>query len=813
MRSEIGLERFQAHPKWEIPVRKPLTKTSSKEAAMTGPVLLDKACGLSAPTPRISRECLSHHLPFAFCATVTFFLAGLGVATSRADDFGTRMGTQWAPYVEWTIENPTWSGNAFDVKAQVTFTHQASGEIRRTEMFYIGGESWAFRFTGTKTGVWSFVTTSEDEDLRGHVGKVTITKAGRPDAHGFLKKFGNKWGWEGTETAFAPQLVMWDYVAGSNSPRVFCGNPDLVARKVKEFVTDQGFHGFHVPVVGGRWFDVDSKSDKVVSSMTEPDFQTFEALELLITSTHQAGGFVHIWSWGDHQRFQTPRSLEGGINGAIDRRLQRYIAARLGPIPGWSMGYGFDLDEWVKARQLRQWRDAMHEWMGWHHFLGGRPAGPNRGEDHAADIVWNKGLDYSSYEHHRPTYEVYVAALQAIPGQPVMSEDRFRIRNNSRYKDKDYDEELTRHGFYHSTMAGGVANIWGVHPDRSPGGRYSNQDQLKTCSVFFDVHGRFLADMTPANQMSREDGTRVLLSRATQSLVVYRENDESIQIDLSRMPKPLHAVAVDTKRAYAEVDLGALKSKDQVIELPRVSDWVIAIGDFQPTSGSSQRVSKGVPHISFTDVWKGPGLKGGHGAMWADVDGDDLPDLYLPLIISDTLPDLFMHNRGDGKFSEEGEMRGIADRDGGSHGAAWCDLDNDGDYDLINGTTFDDGSGIQNDVFRNDGSGNFTEVALAAAGIRLGTRRSPPQRGARSRRHHGSGVAPPSCRRLSLRLPSGSLCQELGTRSENLPPYERGRDAELVRGRGANARPSSCRSPGVSARPEVDEGVFQTSDE
>ena len=212
---------------------------------------------------------------------------------------------------------------------------------------------------------------------------------------------------------------------GSNSPRAFHDNPDLVTEKVKEFVTDQGFHGFHVPVVGGRWFDIDAKSDKVVSSMTEPDLRTFEALELLITRTHQAGGQVHIWAWGDHQRFQTPRSLEGGINGTIDRRLQRYIAARLGPIPGWSVGYGFDLDEWVKAKQLREWRDWMHERMGWHHFLGGRPAGPNRGEDHAADVVWNKGLDYSSYEHHRPTYEVYVAALQAIPDQPVMSEDRF----------------------------------------------------------------------------------------------------------------------------------------------------------------------------------------------------------------------------------------------------------------------------------------------------------------------------------------------------------------------------------------------------
>ena len=166
---------------------------------MTGTTSLEEA-RTPFTSPHTNNGRSPHHLPFAFRAMVAIFLVGLGVATSTADDFDTRTGTQWAPYLEWTIENPSWSGNAFDVKAEVVFTHEASGEIRRTEMFYIGGESWAFRFTGTKSGVWSFVTASEDEDLRGHVGKVTITKAGRPDAHGFLKKFGNKWGWEGTET-------------------------------------------------------------------------------------------------------------------------------------------------------------------------------------------------------------------------------------------------------------------------------------------------------------------------------------------------------------------------------------------------------------------------------------------------------------------------------------------------------------------------------------------------------------------------------------------------------------------------------------
>ena len=444
-----------------------------------------------------------------------------GPSSSMAANLGTMHGTQWYPYLQWTMTNPTWNGNAFDIVATVEFTHQLSSDTRRTEMFFVGGESWAFRFTGTRPGIWSFVTSSEDEDLGGHTGKVMITPNTRTDAHGFLKKFGSKWGWEGTENVFVPQLVMCNYITGSNSPQVFHNKPELVDHKIKQFIIEHGFKGFHIPVIGGRWFDINAARNSVELTMSDPDPRTFEALELLITKTYQAGGLVHIWPWGDHQRYQTPKSLKGGIGGFIDKRLLRYIAARLGPIPGWSMGYGFDLYEWVTASQVKAWRDLMHQHMGWFHFLGGRPVGSNQGADHTSNAIWNKGLDYSSYEHHRPTYEVYLAAVQAKPDQPVMSEDRFRIRT-CRYPRKDYNEELTRRGLYHSTMAGGVANIWGIHPNISPGGVYPNKSQIKTYSVFFNDKGRFLADMVPANQLSDDSDTRILFSRNAQSLVLYR---------------------------------------------------------------------------------------------------------------------------------------------------------------------------------------------------------------------------------------------------------------------------------------------------
>ena len=88
-----------------------------------------------------------------------------------------------------------------------------------------------------------------------------------------------------------------------------------------------------------------------------------------------------------------------------------------------------------------------------------------------------------------------------MPGQPVMSEDRFRIRNEGR--SKDYDQTETRRGLWNSTMAGGAANIWGdlrPLPDSKGSLPYSNANQLLTYARFWK--NRFNANLLFANGLT-----------------------------------------------------------------------------------------------------------------------------------------------------------------------------------------------------------------------------------------------------------------------------------------------------------------------
>ena len=96
----------------------------------------------------------------------------VGAASVRGADLS-QSGTQWYPYLEWTVTNASHEGNAYDVEAVATFRHE-NGETRKTGLFYAGNNLWKFRFTGTQTGTWSVVTSSGDADLNGHAGKVSI---------------------------------------------------------------------------------------------------------------------------------------------------------------------------------------------------------------------------------------------------------------------------------------------------------------------------------------------------------------------------------------------------------------------------------------------------------------------------------------------------------------------------------------------------------------------------------------------------------------------------------------------------------------
>ncbi len=491
----------------------------------------------------------------------------------RSDpDHRTQTGTLWAPFLEWSVPNPSYDGNPYDVIATVTFVHSGSGEVRETQMFYAGGNEWRFRFTGTRTGEWTFESTSEDPDLGGQLGRVLIEPNPDPSIEGFLQADGNRFAVQVGEGGEVRPRLYNVYMNAAHAGSL--GDYSLEARtlrsQVDQLLNEAQAHVFDAVfvAVNNNWFDFGSSSHLDHDS-ENPDPDAFVVLEELITRAHARGLSVHIWKWGDEERHWTPVGV-GGINGVPDRRLQRYIAARLGPLPGWTMSYGFDLDEWVAPEEVRSWAEYMGAHFGWPHLLMARESGQDRVHPSETFSLGDRKLDVFSSDQ-RPEADFFQwtkGLLTEAEGRPLLYERRFLHT-----RDRFWDMDTTRRALWQFTLGGGAGAIWGILWGN--GDPYPRPQELGTHGQFWK--GRFLSEMEPT---SRSAGSYTISTRGGTHFVLYREDASTLRLDLTRMEGAKPAVAVDTRRPYAEIPIGTLDPGDHLWRAPHRSDWAVAVGTF-----------------------------------------------------------------------------------------------------------------------------------------------------------------------------------------------------------------------------------------
>ncbi len=105
----------------------------------------------------------------------------------------------------------------------------------------------------------------------------------------------------------------------------------------------------------------------------------------------------------------------------------------------------------------------------------------------------------------------------------------------------------------------------------------------------------------------------------------------------------------------------------------------------------------------------------GLGAAFADVDSDGDLDLFVSNYVG---PNALYLNDGTGRFTEVGAQAGLAD-EGWGKGPAFGDIDHDGDLDLYEGDCK-----VANQLYRNNGDGTFTNIADRNPDVRCETVRT-----------------------------------------------------------------------------------------
>lgn len=135
--------------------------------------------------------------------------------------------------------------------------------------------------------------------------------------------------------------------------------------------------------------------------------------------------------------------------------------------------------------------------------------------------------------------------------------------------------------------------------------------------------------------------------------------------------------------------------------------------------GSTNQLYRNNGNFTFTDVSAAAGVATDGAAAascWGDYNGDGLPDLYVCYRTGEdgsTIQNQMFRNNGDGTFTDVAVPLGVQALNEPTLLATFIDYDNDGDPDLYLGTDKGSNMVLQNHLFRNDG-GTFTEVTDAS---------------------------------------------------------------------------------------------------
>ncbi len=499
------------------------------------------------------------------------FIVALPSHTDSHSDIEVPIVKMYETY-EWTIDNLSWVGNPFDLIAAVTFVHETTGETHRTHMFYNKNQEWKFRFTGTRMGKWTYTTQSHDPELNELKGSVEVIENEDSNIKGFLTHIGNSFVIQkGNEAELVPyrfQVYMNAYTFPEIGGDLTNWNNELTHAYLDDAM-DNGAEIIFFHILN-QFFELGVQKHTKHQS-EEPDIRTFEQLEAILYTVHQRGGRVHFWAWGDESRKWTPKGIPGGINGPVDKRLQRYIAARLGPLPGWSMGYGFDLNEWTDDEQRNEWANYLHDYLGWDHLLSTRgfelKGDPNNMLSYAS-----QGGNNQDYKTSLPsTYAEVVEHREQSQRQAVCYEERHTYQRKGYNLDMDGSRRL----LWWQSMAGGVGGFHGFYDPSLKafnGYPYPDINQLQTHYQFWIGQDRLTLDMKVNNRISNGYG---LVDSSVQRIIIYKEETDSLSIDLSLFSDTIKVIAVNTKGPYEEIELPSLINDTVDISLPMVSDWAL----------------------------------------------------------------------------------------------------------------------------------------------------------------------------------------------------------------------------------------------
>jgi hypothetical protein len=325
-------------------------------------------------------------LPFVAFALVGGFLVS-DVARSQNVE-------RWDRYTI-SLPNATYSGNAFELEVDATFTHTSSSTEITMPGYYAGSNTWKVDFMPTLTGGWTWTTSSPDADLNGKTGSLNcISSARKPPLIAEEKK----WRRQGAEYVIPIGVFIYlSHGAGTT------GEVEALADFLAEHNVNQV--NFRICEADLCWHSVAAKTFDL------PFWETMIA-RVQELADHDIG--VSLMLYSDDSATPTYAAMSDE-----EQLLIRYTVARFAAFPWVLWNSGIDIREYRGSGAWNDWYGALVKSLDpYGHPVSSRPAS-------SRDLTYMEDEHtFNSNGRRNSTIATALSAL-AASSTPMSNDDNF----------------------------------------------------------------------------------------------------------------------------------------------------------------------------------------------------------------------------------------------------------------------------------------------------------------------------------------------------------------------------------------------------
>ena len=471
---------------------------------------------------------------------------------------------KWRRHVV-SLANASYSGNPFELEVEATFTHTSSGTQFTLPGYYAGSDTWKIGFMPTKTGEWTWVTSSGDTDLDNKSGSLTCAASGK---RGLLKAdAAHPRKWKYADGPFVvPLAFRFDVFQEDGTLERFTEIADFLAVEVKGHILEFTFRN----EVFSDW------------QAHQFDLGLWDRLEQRMEVLAARGLGIHFMFYADDD--QKPA---WSAKSATEKLLIRYTVARLAGYPVLIVNTGIDIAEYRSQSEINWLGQQVQSLDPYGHPISSRRGGGSGSIVMSGETYMSRGDRLAKIGDITDYFE--------SSSVPVSMDDAWSENSpEAEARGKDFTEHDIRRAIWKCDIAGAAgalirgsdlynADTWFRMADFEQD--LESEQFLRLVNPFLDNKlGNLFAEMVPASSLVSNGYALADPARAKILSVLMGKNDSydsgnggSVTLKLGGLAATYDAIWFDP-RTGAETSIGAFAGgTSHVVNPPSSDDWVLLL--------------------------------------------------------------------------------------------------------------------------------------------------------------------------------------------------------------------------------------------